>query len=97
MGGEEDSASSGAVQVEGGAAQRPPHGLSIVHGHLNDDRIKLLSLDLETRGEECGIIQFSAEFVRPKLYCGGKTAVKDSLERCVILQMTLQGRYRRYF
>ena len=51
-----------------------------MHGRLNDGTIKFLSLDLETGGEECGIIQLSAEFVRPKLHRGGKTAVKDSLE-----------------
>ena len=51
-----------------------------MHGRLNDGTLKFLSLDLETRGEECGVIQLSAEFVRPKLHRGGKTAVKDSLE-----------------
>ena len=80
MGDDEDSAPSGAAQAEEDAAQRPPHGRSIVRGHLNDGTIKFLSLDLETGGEECGIIQLSAEFVRPKLHRGGKTAVKDSLE-----------------
>ena len=30
---------------------------------------------------ECGIIQLSAEFVCPKLYRDGNTAVKGSLER----------------
>ena len=64
----------------GDAAQRPPRGRSIMHGRLNDGTIKLLSLDLETGGEDCGSIQLSAEFVRPKLHRGGKTAIKDSLE-----------------
>ena len=51
-----------------------------MHSHLNDGTLKFLSLDLETGGEECGIIQFSVELMRPKLHRGGKTAVKDSLK-----------------
>ena len=74
-----DTAPSAAAKAGGDASQRPPRGRSILHGHLNDGRVKFLSLDLETGGEECGMIQLSAEFVRPKLNRGGKTAAKDSL------------------
>ena len=53
-----------------------------MHGHLNDGRIKFLSLDLENGGEECGLfssllnlcVQSCTAAVR------SKTAVKDSLE-----------------
>ena len=53
MGDDGDSAPSGVAQVTRDAAQRPPRGRSIMHGNLNDGRIKFLSLDpnLEAGGE----------------------------------------------
>ena len=72
-----DSAHSEATQAKGGGSQRPLHGRSIVHGHLNNGRIIFLSLDLETGGEKGGIIQLSAEFVRPKLIHNPQGTVFD--------------------
>ena len=62
---------------EGGAQK--PKGRSMIHHLLNQNRIVFLSLDLETGGEGCGIIQISAEVVRPSLKREGKKVAKDSL------------------
>ena len=44
---------------------------------------------------ECGIIQLSADFVRPKLHRGGKTAIKDSLSLSLSLSIYLSCLERR--
>ena len=51
----------------------------MIHHLLNQNRIVFLSLDLETGGEGGGIIQISAEVVRPSLKREGKKVAKDSL------------------
>jgi hypothetical protein len=56
-----------------------PRGRSKVHQLLNSKRLVFVSLDLETGGESCGIIQLSAEIVRVELKRGGKSAAKDTL------------------
>ena len=42
----------------------PPKGKSIAHYDLEAKRIVFVSLDVETGGEYCGIIQLSAEIFR---------------------------------
>ena len=56
-----------------------PRGRSKVHRLLKEKKLVFLSLDLETGGESCGIIQLSAEIVRVELKRGGKSAAKDTL------------------
>jgi hypothetical protein len=43
---------------------QPPKGKSIAHHDLRANRIVFVSLDVETGGEYCGIIQLSAELFR---------------------------------
>ena len=50
-----------------------------MHHLLNDNKLVFLSLDLETGGENCGIIQLSAEIVRIKMQRGGQGPEKDSI------------------
>ena len=65
--------------VAEGAVRPTPRGRSAVHHLLNDDNLVFLSLDLETGGENCGIIQLSAEIVRIKMQRGGQGPGKDSI------------------
>jgi hypothetical protein len=46
------------------AERKIPHGKSIAHFDLKDNKIAFLSLDLETGGEYCGIIQLSGQLFR---------------------------------
>ena len=45
----------------------PPHGKSIAHFDLHDGNIVFLSLDLETGGEYCGIVQLSGQLFRQNM------------------------------
>jgi len=56
-------------------------GRSILHHHMKQKKVVFLSLDLETGGEECGIIQLSAEFIRPELCRDGGKVAKDTLSK----------------
>ena len=46
------------------AKRKPPRGKSIAHFDLHNHKIVFLSLDLETGGEYCGIIQLSGQLFR---------------------------------
>ena len=46
------------------ADRKPPHAKSIAHFDLADNKIVFLSLNLETGGEYCGIIQLSVQLFR---------------------------------
>ena len=43
---------------------KPPRGKSIAHFDLTNNKVVFLSLDLETGGEYCGIIQLSGQLFR---------------------------------
>ncbi len=43
---------------------KPPRGKSIAHFNLTNNKVVFLSLDLETGGEYCGIIQLSGQLFR---------------------------------
>ena len=51
----------------------------MAHHLLTQKKMVFVSLDLETGGEICGIIQLSADIVRVELKRGGVTYAKDSL------------------
>jgi hypothetical protein len=58
---------NGNTNDDGNAPQdtpKPPNGKSIAHFDLKANRIVYVSLDVETGGEYCGIIQLSAELFR---------------------------------
>ena len=60
-----------------------PRGRSICHPLLKQNKLVFLSLDIETGGENCGIVQLSAEIVRLELNREeGKTA-HDTLANVV--------------
>ena len=54
-------------------------GRSMGHHHFKQNKLVFVSLDLETGGEGCGIVQISAEIVRPVLQREGKMTAKDQL------------------
>ena len=58
-----------------------PHmkGRSLLHHHIKQKKVVFLSLDLETGGEDCGIIQISDEIIRPELAREGGKVPKDTL------------------
>ena len=61
---------------------KPPRGKSIAHFDLTNNKVVFLSLDLETGGEYCGIIQLSGQLFRqdPDL-----TTNKQMVSSCVLL------------
>jgi hypothetical protein len=62
----------------GGTLPSIPRGRSKAHHLLEGKKLVFFSLDLETGGENCGIIQLSVEIVRGEIRRGGKTAAKDT-------------------
>ncbi len=50
--------------ITSNAERKPPHGKSITHFDLCNNKIVFLSLDLETGREYCGIIQLSGQLLR---------------------------------
>ena len=54
-------------------------GRSMGHHHFKQNKLVFVSLDLETGGEGCGIVQISAEIVRPVLQREGEMTAKDQL------------------
>jgi len=61
------------------AASKGQKGRSICHALLEEKKLVFVSLDLETGGENCGIIQISAEIVRLELSRVQGKAAKDTL------------------
>jgi hypothetical protein len=66
-------------------------GRSILHHHFKQNKVVFVSLDLETGGENCGIIQLSAEFIRPELSRDGTKVAKDTLSK-----VTRGGTFNEY-
>ena len=52
---------------------------SLLHHYIKQKKVVFLSLDLETGGEDCGIIQISGEIIRPELAREGGKVPKDTL------------------
>lgn len=71
----EGTDAAGAVGTGGSKAK----GRSICHEQIKQDKLVFVSLDLETGGEDCGIIQLSAEIVRVVIERDGAKAAKDTL------------------
>ncbi len=49
---------------ENGGPNDIPKGKSIAHNHIKDGKVVFLSFDVETGGEQCGIVQISAQVFR---------------------------------
>ena len=54
-------------------------GRSILHHHIKQEKVVFVSLDLESGGERCGIVQLSAEILRPELDRAAGKVTKDVL------------------
>ena len=65
------AAGGGSLQASSDTFPPPLKGRSMAHHLLTQKKMVFVSLDLETGGEICGIIQLSAEIVRVELKRGG--------------------------
>ena len=61
--------------------QSLPHvkGKLLLHHHTKQKKVVFLSLDLETGGEECCIIQLSGKIIRPEITRDGGYLANDTL------------------
>jgi len=78
-GGDNGSAGAPSATTTGGGALRGIlRGRLKAHHLLEGNKLVFFSLDLETGGENCGIIQLSVEIIRGEIKRGGTTAAKDT-------------------
>ena len=54
-------------------------GGSIAHEHISTKKAVYLSLDIETGGENCGILQLSADISKLKIHLTGTSEGKDTM------------------
>ena len=73
---------------------KPPKGKSIAHYNLKAKRVVFVSLDVETGGEYCGIIQLSAELFRKKILVQQSTVSQRHSISTSDLQMAPYGTRR---
>ena len=77
----EVDASVSTVDIDGVEVSELPKvkGRSVGTHHFNQDKLVFVSLDLETGGEGCGIVQISTKIVRPVLKRDGQKTSNDEL------------------
>ncbi|KAL3757005.1 hypothetical protein ACHAWU_003889 [Discostella pseudostelligera] len=69
----------GAADDDDIDTKKPPKGCSIAHFILNNKLCTFVSFDIETGGENCGIIQISAEVCRMTLISDGNKLGNDRI------------------
>ena len=68
--------------VEGGE-YKAPKGRSIAHHAFKNNKVVLISLDIETAGEAVGIVQLSAEIIRMELVPNRSSLTKDTANNII--------------